>query len=240
LSSPKAYAIKQADLDLDLTLNIADIQSYGDRIYVLDYDQGIVSFEYNPDTGVVPGTLHKIALLSWNIREAWGFLVKQSSAYTNIYVVDRTKLYHLTSIYGSLNGKTEIRYKYPLEDKLIGRPIIQSSGKYVAVQVKKNKIKYLFTNIKKNLFNPDLQHAHNLREGTDKLKQSIQKYCQGPGLQPVPGQLPLHLEETRCHLLSFGAATPLRDGLRRGWNQTSSYHSHLMEPVPEQKLDLYT
>lgn len=67
--------------------------------------------------------------------EAWGFHIKQQSAFTAIFVATNSEVVHFVQAFGNYSGKAVVRHKYPLEDELIVRPIIHSSGKYVAVQI---------------------------------------------------------------------------------------------------------
>lgn len=67
--------------------------------------------------------------------ETWGFHIKQQSAFTAIFVATTSEVVHFVQAFGNYSGKAVVRHKYPLEDELIVRPIIHSSGKYVAVQI---------------------------------------------------------------------------------------------------------
>lgn len=72
-------------------------------------------------------------LIKEGISQAWGLLLKQYSSFTGIYIVTKKQLLQFVQLYSDHSGKMILEYRYPLEDDLIARPIIQTSGKYIGI-----------------------------------------------------------------------------------------------------------
>ncbi|KRW99504.1 hypothetical protein PPERSA_07989 [Pseudocohnilembus persalinus] len=110
-------------------LKIADFDSLGNIIYILDHTQGVIFFEYKANKV----TWYKIYLPPTIIPTSrYGIAVDYQGSTVQMLIAEETKIveYHMQT----LDSEPIKKYSYPVENKIISSIQMQSSANYIIAQ----------------------------------------------------------------------------------------------------------